>query len=421
MSRRAVAPEAWRGLWLALFAVAFGTNVPTPLLLVYRDQLALSPTVLTAIFGVYAAGLVPALLLAGPLSDRRGRRGVVLLFVVLAAAASALLIAASASFAALLVGRLLQGVVSGVVFSVGTAWMAETVREPAVASRRAAVAMSLGFSLGPLTSGLVAQWLPAPTVLPYLLHLILVVLALVRLRSVPETVVRRPGRGRILDLGVPRAARPAFLTFVVPAALCVFTFPSVSITVLPLGLQAAMPGIDLAVTGLVAGVTLGVGVVVQPFGRRLGIVRTAPLAALAGALGLGLGLAALSWEIPLLLLPTAVLLGTAYGWSLTAGLTATQWLADPAARGALVATFYALTYLGFGTPVLLSLASDGTDYAAALGVLAVIALALAGWLAVGPGGRRVAARRREIVPVAAPRARDADPVTDGPTTIGPAG
>ena len=49
-------------------------NVPTPLLLVYQERLGLSPEVLTALFGCYAAGLVPALLLAGQLSDRLGRR-----------------------------------------------------------------------------------------------------------------------------------------------------------------------------------------------------------------------------------------------------------------------------------------------------------------------------------------------------------
>ena len=60
----------WRRAAFALFAVAAGTNVPTPLLLVYRERLDLSAEVLTVLFGCYAAGLVPSLLLAGPLSDR---------------------------------------------------------------------------------------------------------------------------------------------------------------------------------------------------------------------------------------------------------------------------------------------------------------------------------------------------------------
>ena len=78
----------WKRAVFALFAVAAGTNVPTPLLLVYQERLDLSAEVLTALFGCYAAGLVPALLLAGPLSDRLGRRRVAIPGIVLSALAS---------------------------------------------------------------------------------------------------------------------------------------------------------------------------------------------------------------------------------------------------------------------------------------------------------------------------------------------
>ncbi|MCW2579919.1 MAG: major facilitator superfamily 1, partial [Blastococcus sp.] len=48
-------------LTFALFSVALGTNVPTPLLLIYQDTLRLSDADLTAIFGCYAVGLILAL------------------------------------------------------------------------------------------------------------------------------------------------------------------------------------------------------------------------------------------------------------------------------------------------------------------------------------------------------------------------
>lgn len=385
-----------RGLWFGLFAVAFGTNVPTPLLLAYRERLDFSAVTLTMLFAVYALGLVPALLVAGPASDRRGRRAVVLPFVGLSAVASVILLAASGSLLALYGGRLLQGVVSGVVFSVGSAWLAELVADPGAASRRAVTAMSLGFGGGPLVSGLLGEWGPAPLAVPYLVHLALMAAALLVVPRVPETVVARPGRGRLVNLGVPGPARPAFLAFVLPAALCVFTFPSVSVTILPLRLQEAMPGLDIAVTGLVAGLTLGVGVVVQPLERRLGMTRAAPTAALAGAAGLGFGLLGAGTDQPWFLLPAALLLGAGYGLSLAAGLTATQWLAAPEARGALVATFYALTYLGFGVPVVLSAASRGTDFDRAVGVLAILSLGIAALLALGPGRRWVETRRDAV-------------------------
>ena len=189
-------------LWTAVFVAAFGTNVPTPLLLIYRDELGLSSNALTGAFGVYAAGLVPALLLAGPASDRFGRRPVVVPFVLLSVATSLLFLGAGSSVLLLFVCRFLQGAVSGVVFSVGTAWLAELIGEPARSARLTTAALGGGWALGPLTSGLLAQWAPAPTVLPYLVHVALTLVSLVLLPAVPETLAPADRRaGAVINLG----------------------------------------------------------------------------------------------------------------------------------------------------------------------------------------------------------------------------
>ena len=384
----------WRGLWFVLFAVAFGTNVPSPLLLVYKDRLGLSATVLTAIFGVYAAGLLPALLLAGPASDRLGRRPVAIPFVVLSAVASAVFIGAASSVPLLFAGRFLQGAVSGVVFSVGSAWLTELIGPSAagLAARRATVALSAGWALGPLSAGLLGQWVTAPTVVPYLLHLALMAPALVAVAMVPETLLRRRARGPLLNLGIPPGAGRAFVWFVVPAGLFVFTFPSIAITVLPLFLRQAMAGIDVAVTGVVAGLTMLTGVFVQPLGKRLGALRAAPVGGAFGATGLALSLVASALDAWLLLVPVAVLLGAGYGLCLAAGLTAAEDLAAPEARGALTASFYAVAYTGFAAPVLVSTAAGDGGFAGPLAVVAVLSGALALLLALGPGRRFLDAR-----------------------------
>lgn len=376
-------------LSLALFTIAFGTNVPTPLLLLYRVELGLSPTLLTGIFAVYAAGLVPTLFVAGPASDRYGRRAVVLPFAIVSGLASAVFLGASDSVPLLLLGRLLQGMVSGAVFSVGSAWIGELLPDPGQAARRATTALSMGFALGPLTAGLLGQYAPFPLALPYAVHLGLVVLGVLLLRTVPETHLQRRADGPLLNLGVPSAARGAFVAFAVPTGLCVFTFPSIAMTVLPLRLQAAMPGSDLAVTGLVGGMTMVAGVLVQQVEKRIGPAVAAPLGAVWGAAGVVLGVVGGRLDAPLLLLPAAVLLGGGYGLTLAAGLTATQLLASPAARGALVATFYAVTYTGFGVPVILAMVSDGTDFDTALLWLAGVALVVAAVLWAGPGRARL--------------------------------
>lgn len=392
-ARAGALPGTARALVVVLFAVAFGTNVPTPLLLLYRDRLDLSATSVTLIFAVYAAGLLPALFLAGPASDRLGRRAVVVPFAVVSAVASALFLGAASGVWLLYVARLCQGMVSGAVFSVGSAWMGELVEDQGGASRAAATALSLGFGLGPLTSGALAQWGPAPAVTPYLLHLALMVAGLVLLRGVPETMARTDGRGPLLNLGVPPQARLPFLRFVVPAALCVFTFPSVAAVTLPLRLQAAMPGIDLALTGAVAGIALTTGAFVQRLEKRMGAATAAPAGAFIGAVGLGLGLAGAVLDWPLLLLPAAAALGCGYGLTLAAGLTATQRLADPAARGALVSTFYAVAYLGFGVPVVISVIGGSDAFDGAFAGLLVVTLLIGGLLSLGRDRAAITADR----------------------------
>lgn len=375
-------------LWVVLFAVAFGTNVPTPLLLVYRDTLDLAPTTLTGIFGIYALGLLPALLLAGPASDRLGRRPVVVPFVLLSAAASVVFLLAARSVPLLFAGRFLQGAVSGVVFSIGSAWMAELLPEPGIAARRAAAALGSGWALGPLSAGLLAEWAPAPTVVPYLLHLALMVTGVLALARVPETWAGKPG-GPLFNLGVPAGARTAFCLAVLPAAVGVFTFPAVAITLLPLLLQPVMPGIAVAVTGLVAGVTMGTGVSSQRLQRRLPPTRAAAIGLALGAGGFGLSLVAFRLGVWQLLIPVALLLGAGYGLCLTSGLAMTERLAAREARGALTATFYACAYAGFGAPFLVSVAARSTGFTTPLGILTAALAVLALLVAAGPGERLV--------------------------------
>src|ERR1019366_8481112 len=160
-----------RVAWL-LFAVAWGANHFVPLLLEYRAHLALSSVELAILFGVYAVGLVPGLLLGGPLSDRRGRRAVVLPASVVALPGTCLLAGGQVGFGVLLAGRFVVGLGAGATFTAGTAWLQDLAGGEAAGTgpRRAAVALSSGFGGGPLLTGVLAQWLPWPMQLPYAVH-----------------------------------------------------------------------------------------------------------------------------------------------------------------------------------------------------------------------------------------------------------
>lgn len=365
--------RGWRALSLILFVVAFGTNVPTPLLLHYRAELGLSTTTMTAIFGVYATGLLPSMLLAGRASDRLGRRRVVGPFVLLAALSSVLFIQAASSVPLLFLCRFLQGAACGAVLSVGSAWLAELSGPAGQAARRTTVALSAGWAIGPLASGALAQWGPAPTTLPYLVHLAMMAGAIVAFFGAPEPGGRQRAQATPAPrIGVPRHAREVFRHFVFPVGVTVFTFPSVSVTVVPLLIQRTVIGFDLALSGLIAALTMLSGVLVAPLTQRLGAPRAGPAGMALGSAGLFASLLASGLGAWPLILPAALMLGAGYGLCLVAGLTVVGWVAEPDGRGALTSVFYALAYLGFAAPVLVTLASRRLGLAPPLLALAAI-------------------------------------------------
>ena len=368
-----------------MFGVGWGANQFTSLIVAYHHDRGITVGTDEALFGIYALGLIPALLVGGPASDRWGRARVVRPAAVLSVVATVLLMFGSHRLPLLFAGRFVAGEVSGAVFAAGTAWVKELSVPPfditageQAGARRSAIALSLGFGLGPLVAGILAQWCPDPLVVPYLPHLVVMAVVLPGLWRVPETVVARAGGGFRQQLRVPLARHPRFVWLVVPVAPWVFAAAAVSFAVLPTVISSRTSGYGVAFAGVVAGVTLGVGVGVQPLARQLdrtGAARGA-MAGLA-AVTVGMVLAALAAHLlsPPLVLAAGAVLGAGYGCCLVAGLLEVQRLAGPDDLAGLTAVFYALTYLGFAVPVVLAelihLASYPVQLLALAGLAAV--------------------------------------------------
>lgn len=96
----------------ALLVLIVGTNLPSPLYGLYAARFGFSALTVTLIVAVYAAVIVPSLLLAGPLADVAGYRRVVIPALVLAMA-GALLFASAAGTGWLFAARIVQGLAVG--------------------------------------------------------------------------------------------------------------------------------------------------------------------------------------------------------------------------------------------------------------------------------------------------------------------
>ncbi|WP_214324178.1 MFS transporter [Nonomuraea sediminis] len=182
----------WWAAGLAVAAVGWGAQQFAPLLIMYQTRLDLSATTIQATFGMYVLGLIPGLLLGGPVSDRYGRRRIMIPTLLTSLVATTLLILGGTAAPWLFAGRLVAGVASGAAFSSGAAWIKELSPNPTDGPRRITIAMTIGFGLGPLAAGTLAQWSPWPTTLPYLPHLAITLIALPLALAAPHTSITTP-------------------------------------------------------------------------------------------------------------------------------------------------------------------------------------------------------------------------------------
>ena len=371
-----------------MFGVGWGSNQFASLLGVYRDQSHMTQTTVTAIFGTYAVGLIPALLVAGPMSDRLGRRSALRPVLVVSIVASVFLVAGADHAWLLFVGRFLAGVASGAAFGPGSAWIKElsAAAPEGTGARRAAIWLSAGFGGGPLVAGLIAQWAPLPEVLPYLVHLALMLVITPLAWNTPETVTVRTGSSRSVRAMaggmLHSASQSRFLLVVAPAAPWVFALPTITFAVVTSFVTEHTAGIPIAFTAVITGLTLLTGVLVQPFATRVERSRQGsglPVGLLVATAGLGLAAVVAVTSQALLVVPVAVLLGGGYGIMLVSGLREVERLADPGELAGLVAVFYALTYLGFAAPYLFAELAPYLGYPALLTVTATVALGTAIW------------------------------------------
>jgi len=384
---------AWVKIAVAMFAVGWGANQFSPMLIVYRHELRLGAGAVAGLFLVYAVTLIPGLLIGGPASDRFGRRAVVLPFVALSPLATLLLVLGPRSLALITAGRALAGLCSGVVFGSATAWVQELSHGTGQSARRAALSLTAGFGLGPVVAAVLAQWAPDPAVLPYVPHLVIGVAAALIAWSVPEglgwrTPAEAPQPGR----WPPAAVRTRrFWLAVAPASPMVFGSVSLAIVVLPEDVTSART-LSAGFAGLMTALAFSGGVCVQSAARRLANPLAGDVLGLCcAAAGAGVGVAAVAGADRVLAGASAVFLGLAYGLCLVSGLRQAEQMAGPGERGAVVACYYALAYVGFAVPYLAAGLGAVSGTAGAFAVLAGIAVVIAVWTA-GYATRRITVR-----------------------------
>jgi hypothetical protein len=260
--------------------------------------------------------------------------------------------------------------------SAGTAWSADI--GGGSGSVLAGVALSAGFGCGPVISALLAEFTAAPVYAPFAVSVGLsaaAVLAGIVLAHAPGDSGRAVPEQNVPADGGSGQGVAAALGAALPLAVWVFASATVAMVAMVERMHYRFNGPLLP--GIAAALTLTSGVLIQMVARRRG---WGPRAGAAGALAaaIGFGTVAVAGATPPLavFVAVALVLGIAYGLCLRQGLVDVETLSPPRLRGTLTGIFWAVTYLGFGLPVLLATIEPTVGLTAPMIVLSVVAVAV---------------------------------------------
>ena len=364
-----------------------GSSAPTPLYPVYQAHWGFTPITVTVVFGIYALAVLSALLTLGSLSDHLGRRPVLLAATLLQAVTMAVF-ASARGVPTLVLARVLQGLATGAAVGALGAGMLDLDRAKGTIAN--AIGPLIGVATGGVLSGLMVQYLPAPTELVYLVLGAIFLAQAAGVALMPESTARRAGALASLKphLRLPAAVR-APLLLAAPAMVAAWAlagfYGSLGPSLLR-GLVGAAAGgsASLALGGLALFVLAGSGAVVVLLVRDLAPRAVMALGTAALVTGVAVTLVAIAQRsLPGFFAGTAIA-GAGFGAGFQGAIRTVIPLARASERSGVLSVLYVLGYLAMGLPAVLGglrvvhgggVIGTAREYGVVVMILAAIALA----------------------------------------------
>jgi MFS family permease len=337
---------------MAILAVA-GATVPTPLYAIYQRAWGFSPVVLTMVFAVYALAVLAALLVLGRLSDHVGRRPVLVAAMIGQVAAMGVF-ATATGVAALLVARIVQGLATGAAVAAAGAGLLDVDRPKGAVVN--AVAPMIGTATGTLVAGLMAQFLPMPTLLAYMAFGLVFVALTGAAALAPETAQgldpAKAWRSLRPSLALPAQARRS-LMLVLPALVAAWAVPGFYASLGP-GLVSHMVGRPTpALGGLALTVMAATGALAVVATRTRQPRAMVALGSAALVVGVGITLLAVGQGLVGPFFVGAVVAGAGFGAGFQGAVAAVVSQAGAHERAGVLSVLYVVAYMSMGLPAVL--------------------------------------------------------------------
>lgn len=379
--------ETWSPFPWVCFAMCvgvMGTALISPLYPVYQAAWDLRTSDISLIYVVYMVGALFGLLFMGRLSDTLGFRAVMLTGLVLGWAGTLLTMLAW-SLPSLNIGRFAVGLSSSLIVTSASVGLVQISRDGA--SQRISMITSFllafGFGLGPITGGVIGQWLPNPLRVTYVPSLVLGVLAIYALMRVqlkchaPERAAS-PLSWRTFMPRLTWAGRENSIAFMLTCACPFFAFGVFGIyaSMAPLFLEKMLPWHGPVVSGTSIGVILLASALTQLSCARMSLRWCGLLGLLAVVLSNAMLVLNFTLGSPVVFVIGVCAAAAGHGMCLLAGISMVNRIATPTERSGLISNYLVCGYVGSIVPLI------GAGWIADHYGLPV-AISLLGWVVIG--------------------------------------
>ncbi len=345
--------------WLLAALLAFflfAASAPSPLYAVYQKLWHFSPITLTEIYAVYAMGALAALLTTGRLSDHLGRRPVLLVALVIQVAGMFAFIAAQ-GIGLLFVGRVLQGLGTGIASGAISAWLLDLqpADDPRLGSLVGGIAPIAGLAAGALVAGLLVQYGPDPQHLIFWLLVVIYALAFIVSWFMPDRVQPAAGwlRSLVPQVGVPLNARPQFAALA-PSLVAIWALGGLYLSLGPSLAISLLHTTSFVAGGLVIVALMGAGALASALTGAAEPRRLVIWGSLILVIGVGITLLAVAFGSAIGLYVGSTIAGLGFGPAFSGVFRTLAPLAPPDKRSALVSSIYIAIYLSFSVPAIIA-------------------------------------------------------------------
>ena len=348
--------QSWRPFYmvsLALCIGTIGTALASPLYPIYQQLWQLLPSQITYIFIAYMFGCMTTLLFLGRSSNSFGF--IRTLQIGLFFAVIGLIFSVFASNTYLLgLGRFIIGIASGLISTSAMLGLILTIPDSHKqhAAQLCSIITVIGFGLGPLIGGTIAQFSQAPLVTPYIPVIIAALLSIVGLSRVKVATFKKQAFSIAPHLELPASKFKALFYLASFTAFCAFGSFSLFASLAPSFIQDIIPWHGPMVSGITIASILLISALIQFIFKTINMHKALNIGLISMLFSYVILSVCMVMHWSLLFFISVIFVGIGHGLGLLGAFALIHHMTQTENRAAVVSTYLFIAYFGTIVPII---------------------------------------------------------------------